>query len=1034
MKPILLEIEAFGPYSEPQVIDFTILKDVNMFLIHGATGGGKTTILDAICYALYGDTSGNERDAESMRSHFAREDQLTQVKLTFKIKENIYFVHRIPGQERPKKIGTGFTYQNPEAELYRLDQEDKEFLVSGVTKVRDKIIELIGFDSDQFRQVIMIPQGQFRKLLVAKSEERQQILGEIFQTKKYKRVEDKIRDEERSLKNEVASLKERQKEQIKNIKYEKDTLLEELIQKQNIDSFQVITEAENLSKAKEEELDQIGKAIKTSEEQIKLLSQQIITGKYNHEKYQEKSKVEKDYGKLVEQEQDYLYKENQYQLAQKALPLRPVEIYIKDLEGQKEKNETDILNISKKMDNLQEQHKILKVQMDQCKSQEPETQKLEIILHKALDEYRPNVLALRTMENEGKGLQSRIEEMATKEKALQQEKVYLEKEIIEIEKALEQRQGFNDLLRTQERDEIKLSRVLEQKEQLIGREEKLEKLLKEHGQARISKNQAQESYGKKANAHNLLLQQWIQGQASVLAQNLEDEIPCPVCGSTTHPKPAQPTNETVTEEQVNKAKKALDQAHELYLVAHNEQVRIETEGKESRSQVEEQKKSMGEYATVLLETIQNAYNKIKQEKIETIKQLDALDQLENKLTGEKKTRIAMEERALKLQEEVRGYTERLIAVNTNIEKIKSEIPEALQNKEKLESYIGELEQTIEQFKAKNDKVKEAMESLISETIQAKTLKQEKDLQLQDITKRHENEFSKFNRDIEKAGFKTYEDYKMAYVSQEVLDTLNAQIKTYNKQKNALEAQFKQLQKETKDIVLVNIEELEQAHKEAENQKDTLARKHQTIVVEKQHNENQIEIILKSTQHIIEKEKRYSIVGNLYDAVRGKNGKGLSFERFIQSSLFEDILIQANERLLLMSNNRYELYRSDNRETMASQSGLDMEVLDTYTGKKRHVRTLSGGEGFMASLSLALGLADVVQSYAGGISLDTIFIDEGFGTLDTESLDAAIKTLIDLQQSGRLVGIISHVPELKERIGARLEVTTTQQGSRAIFHL
>ena len=136
----------------------------------------------------------------------------------------------------------------------------------------------------------------------------------------------------------------------------------------------------------------------------------------------------------------------------------------------------------------------------------------------------------------------------------------------------------------------------------------------------------------------------------------------------------------------------------------------------------------------------------------------------------------------------------------------------------------------------------------------------------------------------------------------------------------------------------------------------------------------------------------------------------------------------------MSNNRYELYRSDNRETMASQSGLDLEVLDTYTGKKRHVRTLSGGEGFMASLSLALGLADVVQSYAGGISIDTIFIDEGFGTLDTESLDAAVKTLIDLQQSGRLVGIISHVPELKERIGARLEVTTTQRGSRAKFHI
>ena len=1034
MKPVLLEIEAFGPYSEPQVIDFTMLKDVNMFLIHGATGGGKTTILDAICYALYGDTSGNERDAESMRSHFAREDQLTQVKLTFKIKENTYFIHRIPGQERPKKVGTGFTYQNPEAELYRLDGEDKEFLASGVTKARDKVIELIGFDSDQFRQVIMIPQGQFRKLLVAKSEERQQILGEIFQTKKYKRVEDKIRDEERSLRNEVASLKERQKEQIKNIKYEKDTLLEELIQKQNIDSLQVIAEVENLCKAKEEELNQIGEAIKTSEDQIKKMSQQITTGKQNREKQQEKLKVERQYQELVEQEENYLAKEKQYQLAQKALPLGPVEAYIKDLEQQKGKNKKDILDTIEKVKDLTTKHKILQIQMDQCKNQEPETKKLEQTLHKAIEEYRPNVIALTTMEKEKKELQLKIKTITAKETTLQQERDLLTKEIIETEKALETRQGLNDLLRNQEREEIRLANILVQKKQLIQLENRLEKLLKEHGKAKSKADQSKEAYGKTSHTHNTLLQQWIQGQASVLAQNLQSDIPCPVCGSKAHPNPAQSTDETITEQQIKEAKEALDQANELYLAAHNEQVRIETEGKASRAQVEEQKKAMGEYGTVLLEIIQTAYNKIEQEKNKTTNQLTALAQLEEKLVGKKKNKGTLEDNGTKLQEESRGYKERLISLNTSIEKIKSEIPETLRNKEKLESYINQLEKEVRKFRDTYNKTQQAMEILVSQKIQAETMKNEKELQLEDVTKRYQNETKKFSLQMEKAGFGSFENYKAAYQPQEVLDTLDAQIKAYTKEKSALEAQFKQLEKETKDMILVNIEELEETHKEAEDQKDALARKHQTIVVEKQHNENQIEIILKSTQHIMDKEKRYSIVGNLYDAVRGKNGKGLSFERFIQSSLFEDILIRANQRLLLMSNNRYELYRSDNRETLASQSGLDMEVLDTYTGKKRHVRTLSGGEGFMASLSLALGLADVVQSYAGGISLDTIFIDEGFGTLDMESLDAAIKTLIDLQQSGRLVGIISHVPELKERIGARLEVVTTQKGSRAIFHI
>lgn len=651
MKPVLLEIEAFGPYSDPQVIDFSVLKEVNMFLIHGATGGGKTTILDAISYALYGDTSGNERDPESMRSHFARADQLTQVKFTFKIKEKTYYIHRTPGQERPKIVGTGFTYQSPKAELYRLKGDEKELLAAGVTKAREKVIEIIGFDSDQFRQVIMIPQGQFRKLLVAKSEERQKILGEIFQTKKYKRVEDKICEEERSLKKEVATIKERQKEQIKGIKYQSDTHLAELIHKENIDPIQVIAEVESLCESNKEELKQIDEEIKTSDDQTKKLSQAITTGKQNKAKLEEKIKVETQYGQLVSQEETYLAKEKKYQLAQKALPLQPVETYIKDLAQQKGKTEKDILDGIEKVKALEKEHQDLKTKLDQYKSQEPEIKTQEQQLYKATKEHQPNVIALSTMEEERKKIEANTKQLEAKEKALHTKRETIEKEIEQTEKALEQRQKLNDLLRTQDSEETKLSNVLSQKKQLIKLEEKLKDLLKQHKTAKSKRDQSQASYGKRNDAHNTLLQQWIQGQAAVLAQGLEDEAPCPVCGATTHPRPARSIDETITEEQVDKAKETLEEANKAYLAAHKEQVRIETEGKESRAQVEEQKKAMGEYAATLLETIQKAYNKIAKEKKKTTQGLKVLDQLEEKLTDKKKNKKSFQEAASKLQEE-----------------------------------------------------------------------------------------------------------------------------------------------------------------------------------------------------------------------------------------------------------------------------------------------------------------------------------------------------------------------------------------------
>ena len=1034
MKPIVLQMEAFGPYSGVQVIDFSLLKDANMFLIHGSTGGGKTTILDAICYALYGETSGKERDPESMRSHFAKSDQLTQVEFTFKVGQNTYFVHRIPGQKRPKKVGEGFTDQKPDAWLYKLGGQEPELLASGVTDVKDKVIELIGFDADQFRQVIIIPQGQFRKLLVAKSEERQKILGEIFQTRKYRQVEDKIRDEERTLKNDVASIKERRKEQIKNIKYRPGTLLEELIAKENIDTSQVITEVEVLGQTQLEEIRTIASEIKVAEDKLRKLSAQITTAVNNNAKHKEKETVKAQYDEIKSQESTFIAKEKAYHLGQKALPFKTKEQYIADLKGQKDTTEKDLASLNKAIEALVADHERVKAQMEKCQEEEPKVRQMALKLNKAVEEYRPKSTNLISLETSKAAIAKDIEKAANRQKALKVQKETLTKDIKENETSLSQGQTFNDQLRKQELKAQQLAGVLGQKRQLAQLEKAHKALQAQYKTNVAALAQAEQAYGRMSDDHNTALQQWIKGQAGELAKNLKDDQACPVCGSVHHPNPATTINETPTEQVLEAKKKALDQALAAFQKAQSDKVEIMTKGEESGEWIRTQKEALGDYADTPLEEIEQNYQTNKKQKKATEETLLALKNLQEKVVKQKADLGEIDRELEALQEKDKENADKFTALTTQVDQIKREIPQELRDKEALDAYIAGLEQGLKNYQEVYDQTSKELERVSTAKVQAETRLKENQGQLKAIVGRYERETTSFQLEREQVGFPSFEAYKEAYKSQDELDHLSESIKAYRNRYSAVEAQYKRLEEETKGIALVDVEALEEAYSRLEQEKDKLARAEQTISLEKQHNQKQLAIIQASNKQIQDKEKRYAIVGNLYDAVRGKNIKGISFERFIQSSLFEDVLIRANERLGLMSNNRYELYRSDNRESLAAQSGLDMEVLDTYTGKKRHVRTLSGGEGFMASLSLALGLADVVQSYAGGISLDTIFIDEGFGTLDTESLDAAIKTLIDLQQSGRLVGIISHVPELKERIGARLEVTTTQNGSTAAFHV
>ncbi|NLI89065.1 MAG: SMC family ATPase [Epulopiscium sp.] len=1034
MRPILLEIEAFGPFAKVQKIDFEVLDDINMFLIHGATGGGKTTILDAICYALYGVTSGDEREARTMRSHFAKEDQLTQVKLTFKVGPNKYYVHRIPGQERPKMRGEGYTYQNPEAELYIIEGKEKKQIAASVSRVTEKIVEIIGFDADQFRQVIMIPQGKFRDLLVARSEERQKILGEIFQTQKYKQVEERIREEEYAVREQVRQKKGKRIGQIKNIKYKEDTLLANLIEDENMDPDLIIEQVKILSKTQEDEINKMEDEIKNHDKELELMAKEINIATNNNQKYREKIRAKEEFSRLEEKSGFYKDKEKAYRLAQKALPLRTKEKYIEELENQIKDTKKEVKDIEAKI----EEHVIkldkAKTNLEEHSLREEEIKKLEIDVNRAREEYKPRLIEFTQYKKEKVQIEDRIKNNQENHEQLTKEKAKISQEILAGEKKLEKRQGLNDSLREQE---VKLEKLT----MILGERKDLEKLKKNHiliqkqyKEEEKALNKAKDEYGQASEEHNQIVQQWVEAQAGVLAKSLEDGKECPVCGSTNHPSPAYLTGERVTEDKVKEKKKQLDKAEKEYLKHTEKHSDILAKGNKSKETIKSRGERLGKYAEIELKDVEEQHKHLSKKIENTTSQLKDLEELEKRLNKQKEAILEIDNKINSINEKDKEYTSKFTTLDTQINQIRKTIPENLRNKEELDRHIVKLEGTIKDHNNAYEKAKKDLEEIKAKGLKLKTTQEEKSKQILSISNRHIKEKESFKVERERIGFITLQEYKDAYRSEGELEELDRGLKEYNSLYSAAKAQYIKLEEETKDIELVDIEKLNNQYRQEKENRDNLARRQQTIIVEKDHNDKQISIIMESNQEIKVLEKEYSIVGDLYKVARGENIKGLSFERFIQSSLFEDVLIRANERLTLMSNTRYELYRSDNRATKASHAGLDLEVLDTYTGKKRHVSTLSGGEGFMASLSLALGLADVVQSYAGGVSLETIFIDEGFGTLDIESLDASIQTLINLQQNGRLVGIISHVPELKDRIGARLEVVSSQSGSKAEFHI
>lgn len=960
MRPLSLTMTAFGPFPGSETIRFAELGENPLFLINGPTGSGKTTILDAICFALYGKTTGDEREGAQMRCDLALSGILTELTFEFELAGRRFRIRRMPEQERPKARGEGTTTQSPEAQLVELLAEGKEHLIvaSKVSEATREIEELTGLSVEQFRQVMVLPQGKFRQLLMADSSEREKIFSQLFQTRIYKRLEENLKAKAAEIRKERERQLQLQLGMLEGANLEGVEALES--------EFAVLEPAEQAARddkiRKEEAFVDAGKI----HEQAKSLHEEFARLNATSAKL-------KDH----EQEKEQIDKEsNRLQLAEWASKLQP-------LLHERVRYGAESTAARKAYVQTTSRLKAAEQVLTDAIEKQSESKRLLQLL----DEAKQKAVQLE-------GFQSRADALATARQAFDVTTLATEQaELLLNFKLLADQYLF-----------------LHELKQLTKDRQRQETLVKEMQERETTLRQALTKLEQQVKKLELT---WHQGQAAILAADLKAGVACPVCGSCEHPQPTTTDQILPTQQEVERSRQ---QARDAFtaIEAVQKQTAEELEMLRDLDRNIAARQNSADTATSLPELklrISTLQNKAIELKFELPDRHQVAD-------------LDTESLRQKLQSSKDALTKVMTRLNTAEQELPENYRESGTLKQAVEQVLGQARQLASQIEGLATAHQRAQTEMTAATT-ALTAAEERQLRAETaLNLAGEN----WQAALMNSPFADEEEFRRALLNEEQFKTLKRRIAEYDATGQRLTGALQQLQQQLAGKQRPDLEQLEEQRRSAEIEKD------QALTIWQQL-DKRLSLLLdtrkklqKAAAESAELDSRYAVVGTLSDVANGQTGNKVSLQRFVLSVLLDDVLVEASHRLNLMSKGRYQLLRKEDRAKGNKASGLELEVEDAYTGKVRPVATLSGGESFMAALALALGLSDVVQAYAGGIRLDTLFIDEGFGSLDAESLDLAIRTLIDLQSTGRMVGIISHVAELKEQLSLRIDVFSGREGS------
>lgn len=1039
MRPSLLQLQAFGPYAKTETIDFTSLGNRNMFVISGKTGAGKTTIFDGISFAIFGKASGDDRAVADLRSHFAEPDLPTEVSLQFQLRDKTYYIWRAPAQEKLKKSGEGSTSVGAKAELYEVTNEGKLLLAGNVREVDEKIKQIIGLDVNQFKQILMIPQGDFKKLLISESKEKEVILQKLFHTQIYKKIEEKLKDHASVLKRSEEQMQMEMQSLIADIVWHVED--DQVSESDSKHPQSILAELQLDIEKRKVNLLTYQQQLQEKMDQDKVLQTELIQAKELLTKFTERDQLKTEKALLDEQKATINSYKEQVEQAQKASVL--------------EKQEQSYLRIGRRMketkelvESLQQQATNLIGKIADCqkaydeelsKVSERESATAKVI---GLQELRNDVISYASFQKEVQQSERQWQECQrsrinyeNKHEAESQKLTQLAGDIVNAQKAV---LALSESIREQEKNEETWS-LLTQYMSALKKQAKLESDYKQEKQILL---QAEQHVQQEKDLLLKLEQSMLHFHASILAAELEEGQPCAVCGSTSHPKLASHKEEGVSQEKFEQQKLKVTEAEKNKELVQQKHYQLQLQLEHISSDIEKQRQiltgKISNFSDVAVdEEMKKLEDKNKQVKVkiaELSMQKDTLPLLEQQSEHVKAEIEQLRLRIKSAKEQEDQLREQYIQLNTKLSAVQDRLPEELRSEQAFEQALKQAINVRDQLQQLLELKQKSLHETQQESTKVKSALETNEKTLISLEVELNEERALFKTEMESQGFLHYNLYVAAKKSVEEVHELKARIEAYETKYQRIQHVLTNIEYTLKDIEMPNLaiiqEQIDQLAVALQKLRDEMSE--QTILIK------QNESIASKLDETIAKQReiqeKYEHIGHLYEMAKGKNRFNLTFERFVLAAFLDDILLEANERLGKMTSGRYELLRKVDPTRKNVQSGLELTVFDQYTGLERHVKTLSGGESFKASLSLALGLASVVQQNAGGISLETMFIDEGFGTLDPESLDQAIEALLEIQSNGRLVGIISHVPELKERIDANLEVIATQTGSTTKFHL
>ena len=1041
MKPLKVVMCAFGPYAGKVELPFHQLGNDGLFLITGDTGAGKTTIFDAIAFALFDGASGSVRTVDTLRSDFANPNTKTYVELEFSHKGKDYRLTRNPKYERPKKSGIGVTNENADATLV-LPTGD---VVTGNTKVTDKIVELLGIDFKQFKQIAMIAQGEFLKLLLSESNERAGIFRKVFNTDIYLRIQDALKRQEKDLKEHCEESKRSILQYIEGILYDEEfedyLQLSEFISKRSVHGTKQIMEL--LKALIEKDKLAYDQDKRQSEELANLImakASELKEAEYVNKSFSGLDTAQKLLDDLLQKADQMDQNEATAVAAEKALH------GVKPLEDRYLREKRALLELTNSMQTLrstialqipkvEELHTALSTEQQKESIREKLASDILRLTH-ALPQYAKvekikqekdkQEIILRTIETSLTTLKLQKITIADKKDKLSKER----DELSEVETRLAECK--NTLLNLGAL-ETQLNSITTGITAVKTMHSEYSKLQSAYLTAEKLYNVANDDYLAKESA-------FFREQAGILAENLEEGLPCPVCGAIEHPQKAKSMAKAPSEADIQLLKGQKDRKQQIMYKASETASSKKTQIETSKNYLYQTAKSVFMHDT--LNTLVDLELLVKNELLKT--KVNMQEQTADKLTLD-----AQSVRKTKCLEQLRQAEETL-------QKTDDAYTQQSEQKANLEVALSAMKSEIETLQAVLDypSIQKAQQMIVDKTSQLDELKRvlqktehaylenkraldsnntligDQELRLDAINVGLKTAWVEYTTKYQEYGFLDEKDYQAALLAEQPLAELKQTIADYRDLCKSTKIDIERLNAETKGKQLKDTAKIYEQQSALRRVKDPLEEKIQRIVARLQINEKVAKELSKAELVRHQLETDYMMVSNLSKTANGElvGKQKLAFEQFVQASYFNQIIAEANQRLMAMTNGRYELLRKENATDHRSQSGLELDVLDNYTGKIRTVKSLSGGESFKASLSLALGLSDVIQSYAGGVEIDTMFIDEGFGALDAESLEQAIITLNSLTSGNRLVGIISHVSELKDRIDKKIVIKKNIDGS------